>query len=314
MEAMRYFVAVTDDSWYHHLADLQPEEVNFWQPKGGRTFQAVPPGSPFLFKLHSPNDYIAGGGFFLKFETLPLSLAWEAFGEKNGAQDHGTFLGMVRRLRRDSSLNPEVGCIVLANPFFFAEEDWIPIPGDWHRNIVRGRTYDTLSPKGADLWRRVGELLLADRPDMGTDLLEEAAFADQDRFASLYLARARLGQGAFRVLVTSAYERRCAVTGEKVLPTLEAAHIRPYAEQGPNRVSNGLLLRSDFHRLFDRGYITLTPELHVEVSRSLREEFHNGDEYYAFHGHKPVQLPAATSDRPAREFLEWHNEKVFLAS
>lgn len=92
-------------------------------------------------------------------------------------------------------------------------------------------------------------------------------------------ARSRLGQGAFRVMVTDAYQRRCAVTGEKTLPVLEAAHIRPYALSGPNRVSNGLLLRSDLHTLFDLGYITVTPELRLLVSRRLREEWHNGLEY-----------------------------------
>ena len=51
--------------------------------------------------------------------------------------------------------------------------------------------------------------------------------------------------------MTDAYERRCAVTGEKTLPVLEAAHIRPYALLGPHRVNNGLLLRSDLHKLFD---------------------------------------------------------------
>ena len=39
------------------------------------------------------------------------------------------------------------------------------------------------------------------------------------------LVRPRLGQGTFRVLVTDNYRRRCAVTGEKALPVLDAAHI-----------------------------------------------------------------------------------------
>lgn len=46
------------------------------------------------------------------------------------------------------------------------------------------------------------------------------------------LIRHRLGQGAFRVLVTDAYQRRCAISGEKTLPVLEAAHIRPYSQHG----------------------------------------------------------------------------------
>jgi putative restriction endonuclease len=60
------------------------DEVNFWQPGGGTPFRALESGEPFLFKLHSPHDYIVGGGFFAHSTSLPVSLAWEVFGEKNG--------------------------------------------------------------------------------------------------------------------------------------------------------------------------------------------------------------------------------------
>ena len=43
-------------------------------------------------------------------------------------------------------------------------------------------------------------------------------------------------------------------------------------------MSNGILLRSDLHKLFDVGYVTVTPELTLEVSPRLREEWHNGRE------------------------------------
>jgi putative restriction endonuclease len=150
----------------------------------------------------------------------------------------------------------------------------------------------------------------------------EARFAEQSlsvltaeegaRYGADYLTRARLGQGAFRVLVTEAYARRCAITGERTLPVLEAAHIRPFAEEGPHVLSNGLLLRSDLHTLFDRGYVTVTEDHRVEVSRRLREEFENGRDYYKHQGQLLASVPAARDDRPASDFLRWHNERVFL--
>ena len=76
-------------------------------------------------------------------------------------------------------------------------------------------------------------------------------------------------------------------------------------------VQNGLLLRSDIHDLFDAGYITVRPNLRVEVSPRLHKEFGNGHMYYAYQGHELVELPARISDRPAREYLEWHNDVVF---
>jgi putative restriction endonuclease len=101
------------------------------------------------------------------------------------------------------------------------------------------------------------------------------------------------------------------MTGERSLPALEAAHIKPYRENGPHRVSNGLLLRADLHRLFDTGYITITSDLRVEVSKHLKEDFSNGRDYYAMHGRPLIVLPHQIQDKPAFEFVEWHNGKVF---
>jgi putative restriction endonuclease len=132
------------------------------------------------------------------------------------------------------------------------------------------------------------------------------------RYGAEYLTHARLGQGAFRVLVTEAYERRCAITGEQTLPVLEAAHIKPYAESGPHVISNGLLLRSDLHILFDDGYLTVTEDLTVDVSKRIEEEFHNGKEYYQHRGKSLLMVPGSSYERPSPEFLCWHNEKIFL--
>jgi putative restriction endonuclease len=88
---------------------------------------------------------------------------------------------------------------------------------------------------------------------------------------------------------------------------LEAGHIRPYAESGPHEINNGLLLRSDLHNLFDLGYLTVTFDYKVEVSRRIREEFENGRDYYALHGKTLEVMPRQEAARPAREFLEWHH-------
>lgn len=79
---------------------------------------------------------------------------------------------------------------------------------------------------------------------------------------------------------------------------------------GTHEPDNGILLRQDVHTLFDRGYLTVTPEYRVEVSRRIREEFDNGKEYYAIHG-QSIRLPEAADLRPSRQSLIWHNETVF---
>ena len=113
---------------------------------------------------------------------------------------------------------------------------------------------------------------------------------DQPRYATS-LTKHRLGQGGFRISVTDAYQRRCAISGEKTLPVLEAAHIQPYSCEGPHMLQNGLLLRSDIHTLFDGGYITITPDYRIEVSQRLHNDYGNGRDYYKFHGERLLVLP-----------------------
>jgi predicted restriction endonuclease len=169
---------------------------------------------------------------------------------------------------------------------------------------VRGKTYDTETETGVSLYRAVRANL--QKSQLRDQVIDEPAYGDP------YLAQARLGQGAFRVLVTDAYHRRCAVTGEKTLPVLEAAHIKPYARSGPNRTENGLLLRADIHRLFDGGYVTVDPQLRFVVSDRVREEYTNGREYYRYHGTRLVNLPDNLAERPARDFLDWHSSEIYV--
>jgi len=131
------------------------------------------------------------------------------------------------------------------------------------------------------------------------------------RYGAPQVVHPRLGQGAFRVVVTDSYERRCSVTGERTLPVLDAAHIMPYADGGAHAVTNGLLLRSDLHTLFDRGYLTVTPDYRLEVSRRIREEYENGRDYYALSG-RELRPPRSESARPDPLLLDWHNRHRYL--
>lgn len=156
---MKGFVAVTDNDWFGFLAS-QPDidEVNFWQPGGGRAFHTLQRGEPFLFKLHSPQNYIAGGGFFAHHSILPVSLAWSAFGIKNGASNFGEMRRLIQKRRHNDSWEDyKIGCIILTQPFFFPHHDWIPVPNDFSMNIVQGKTYDLSVGHGSALWTQVLE-------------------------------------------------------------------------------------------------------------------------------------------------------------
>jgi putative restriction endonuclease len=307
---MRFFLAVTDDDWFSYLSTgVPPDEVNFWQPSGNVQFKALQPGEPFLFKLHSPNDYIVGGGFFGHFSILPVSLAWEAFGQKNGAMTIDEMRERVERYRRSVIIRGEdynIGCILLESPFFFKREDWIPV-SDWSRNIVRGKGFDAEVEPGRSIWDKV-QILLAGRNVF--EEFPEYALNEKPRYGSPQTILPRLGQGSFRIMVTDAYGRHCAVTRSPILYVLDAAHIKPYQSGGPHSPKNGVLLRQDIHTLFDRGYVTITPDHTIEVSRRIKAEFDNGKEYYALHG-STILLPGDSGLRPGAEYLIWHNETVY---
>lgn len=113
------------------------------------------------------------------------------------------------------------------------------------------------------------------------------------------------------MIVTDGYQRRCAFSGERTLPALDAAHIKPYTLEQNHSVTNGILLRKDIHALFDSGYITVSPEYRIEVSRRIKEEFENGRDYYRFHGTE-MRIPVGPDMKPDASALEWHNERVFL--
>jgi len=83
---LKAFVAVTDFDWFTFLSALpEIDEVNFWQPGGNQVFRALNLSEPFLFKLHSPRDYIVGGGFFAYSTLYPISLAWCQLGSQLGS-------------------------------------------------------------------------------------------------------------------------------------------------------------------------------------------------------------------------------------
>ena len=302
---MNIFVGVTDKNWFEQLRAQRSEEVNFWNP-GGKTFRALRENELFLFKLHYPNNYIVGGGFFVRFSLLPPFLAWQAFGLNNGTKSYEELLARIKKYRARNRIDAssQIGCTILTEPFWFEESDWI-VPPEWGKGIVQGKTYSTDTETGRRLFHQIQERIpQAIHCSTATDI-------QQPRYAES-VTKHRLGQGGFRIGVVEAYQRRCAITGEKTLPVLEAAHIRPYSVNGPNSVNNGLLLKSDFHTLFDDGYITVSPDLYVEVSNRLHDDYGNGKDYYKFHGKQLLIVPDQRILLPSREFLEWHNEHVYL--
>lgn len=304
---MRYWIANTDRKWFEFLADVRPDEVNFWQPNAVRPI-TLSPGAPWLFKLHvREGGRIVGGAFFAHYTTMTLRFAWDAFGTANGAPSFEAFVSQVRgySARPVDVDATAIGSSVLVEPFFLPRDLWVSPPPDWSSNLTRGKTYDLEVDEGRRVWEAVTAARQLGAP--ATPVSDELS-----GYGNPIEIRPRLGQGAFRVMVTDAYDRRCVVTGERTLPVLQAAHIKPYNLVGRHEITNGLLLRSDLHTLFDRGYLTVTPDLRMHVSRRIHDEFENGRDYYALDG-RSIREPSNPSLAPSKEMLDWHASTVFRA-
>jgi len=145
--------------------------------------------------------------------------------------------------------------------------------------------------------------------------LRGVTLAWEARYGEPVLVRPRMGQGHFKRAVAAAYDHRCAVTRSGTFPSLEAAHIRPFAEGGEHAVSNGLLLRTDVHRLYDRGYLSIDADLRLRVSPELREHGWNGIEFYRQEEERfVIPEPDDANLKPDRDALAWHFETKFRAA
>jgi len=309
---VRAWINVTYSNWFEFLSSRpEMDEVNFWQAGGRQRFGRLEPGELFLFKLASPRNFIVGGGVFAYADLLPLGLAWQTFEEANGANslaDLRRDIEAIRGGRIDDK--DKIGCIFLTQVFFLPRARWITYEREWPRISYGGVRVDLAEESGRALYGKLQSALARGAVDAQPMLARDLPEDPGERYGEPTLIRPRLGQRSFRMFVTEAYERRCAVTGEKVIPALDAAQIRPYKSLGPHRIQNGILLRRDLHALFDRGYLTIDVHQRVEVSRRIHEEFDNGRDYYALRG---VQLRATPNpvNRPGRDFIVWHNENVY---
>lgn len=314
---MRGYVGVTDGEWFRFLA-ARPEEtgglVNFWKPGGG-PFRALQAGEPFFFKTHAPHNRVVGGGFFSGYAAMPVTEAWETYGEANGVSSLEQMLARIAHYRREpvgAHEDPVIGCVFVRDVTFFPDDMAQSPPPGFKLNIVQGKGYEMGEPGVAGYFGDLMQLVLGEpipvELDMGTPWHLAGPVFGQPR-----LAPNRLAQGAFRSVVLTAYRDRCAITGSRIRPVLQAAHIRPVTRGGENRLDNGLSLRSDVHTLFDAGYLGVAPGHELLVSPRLRTDFGNGEEFYSKQG-DVIDLPGRKPDRPAREFLEWHRDTVFKSA
>ncbi|MBI5213971.1 MAG: HNH endonuclease, partial [Nitrospirae bacterium] len=127
------------------------------------------------------------------------------------------------------------------------------------------------------------------------------------------IIKTRINQSFFRSTILSSYNWKCCITGLSIPDFLVASHIIPWAKDEKNRLNphNGLCLNSIHDKAFDKGFITVSADYKIKVSKyfnDFRKEKLVADLFLKYEN-QPIVLP----DRflPSKEFLEYHHKNIF---
>lgn len=196
-------------------------------------------------------------------------------------------------------LDPELkrqGIVGLAHGSKIEEEIWDEFNGDWERLAFES---EELIAKFSN--RPVEEVLDIETKDIREGIEREA------------VVKQRVNQNFFRSTVLSAYYYKCCITGLSVPDFLIASHIIPWSKNKEHRVNprNGLCLNSIHDKAFDRGFITITPEFRIKVSKVLGDfEMEKAvQEFFLKYENQKISLPDKFI--PTREFLDYHYSNIF---
>lgn len=129
------------------------------------------------------------------------------------------------------------------------------------------------------------------------------------------IVKTRINQNFFRDTILASYDAKCCITGINIPALLVASHIIPWSKNEKERMNpqNGLCLNALHDRAFDKGLITVTPDFIVKISEQLLENDAKSDYNYftPFHNNKIIQ---PLRFLPKRDFLEFHNNEIFIMS
>lgn len=174
-------------------------------------------------------------------------------------------------------------------------EIWNEFSNDWDRLAFESE-------------RLVGKLL-----GRTPELIEETPEFPEGKSREA-VVRARVNQGFFRAAVLASYGARCCITGLSIAQLLTASHIVPWSVDIKNRTNprNGLCLNAFHDRAFDCGLLTVTPDFKVKLSSRIKRGSTEtaAREFLGKYEGASISLPRRFS--PNKEFLVYHNEKIFL--
>nr|WP_315020193.1 HNH endonuclease [uncultured Aminipila sp.] len=298
-----FAVAPTDLEWFNYLKEnVLTKEVNFWTPTPWNV-KKIERGDKLYFMLKSPIRKIGGYGFFEKYENTTARDAWNKYGLGNGVSSLAELESRCSKyVTKNSILRPrenlEIGCIILRDLILYDEQDYFDISEkgyDFPSQVVKLKYFSEGGITENVTTGNVEPFFLVDKLRIKT----------KNKKSNL---KDRIGQSKFRKELLEAYGGKCCVTGSTTFDVIEAAHIQEYVNEESNHIQNGLPLRTDIHRLFDSGLITVNEQYKICVSPYLSEP------YYKAFNNKKISLPKSEKNFPSLEALKYHNSVVYRTS
>lgn len=185
-----------------------------------------------------------------------------------------------------------------------------------HGSKLDSLVWDEFAARGDALLDEALELLVAavqNSDQKSTDLVYAMTDLPPEGKEREVIATQRVNQQYFRNTLLENYLSTCCLTGMNIEPLLVASHIKPWNKSNPKTErlapSNGLLLNAFHDKAFDRGLITVDTSYKVVVSKRVRRNSVNSEWLLRYEGQKII-LPKINP--PSKEFLEYHNDLVFL--
>lgn len=264
-----------------------------------------PSGSLVLYVLDRNNhSYIVGGGYFIGWRIINAYDSWNVYGIRNGVLSYDDFIQEIINQggNEDSFLN----ALLLSSNFIFANKEMILIPDEF--NAQCSGDLRTVISVNSEIGRYLNKLVIKRRAPHLRDF--------GDSWPGIYYLAAHLNSkyasNSFYSRVAAAYDFKCAVTGVRARPALEAVHIRPFYDAQFQSIQNGVLIRSDIHKLLNYGMMTFDyvndDELYLVVSNKLESIW--AEDYLYLNGAK-VYLPQDRDLWPSRENVKWHQDYLF---
>jgi len=292
----KFAIAPTDLHWFRQLRNegFNQSVVNFWTPTPWNV-KGLKKGDPLFFMLKAPIRRIGGFGKFVNYKNMSATDAWNEYGINNGVKTLDSLQARMKFYKsKQRVLNTQenhIGCILLDQLELFDDDEFKEpenmLGVSFPTQVVKLKYFASTIQQN--------KIVKLKTPEIPSTF--QAQKNSQKKITNVKITE-RKGQTKFRKDILNIYQYKCAISGVNEENALEAAHIEDYVNEKSNHIQNGLCLRSDIHKLFDRHLIGIDRNYKIHISSKIEDK-----EYRKFEG-KIITVPKDEKFFPLKKLLE----------